>query len=686
MDFCMQKSPSICKMEGIRLKHQKGEGTVNNRQRGILLRLVATDKAVTSEQLARELGVSSRTIKTDMAVIVPELEQNGARLVAQRNRGYSLEIIDPPLFRTLYTMSRFRVDMIAAADEEGRIIHVARKLVASEGGVLVDEVAEQMYLSRGAIRGALQEALAFCQSYRLHTASAPGQGLRVEGEEYQLRMAMTELFGVHFHQAQPSPGDEEYARWIACDYQERQDIRHVFLKILRESPYAVRDSVSQRLSMYLILARNRRRAGFYLELPARWIREVRELPVFELAKKIYGELSRQFRDYNMDTVEIAFLALMLLTNLDADLTRDPAVTAPFLVPVALEVSGAMLERLRADWGVDLSRLPDAQPLLIQTILPMLARTRYQMDGAELFNWGVENQYLNLPVEACCARAMAQELISRGCRVNHIDIATLACFMVGLLQRVEYPIKPLRLLATNAIGGEFARLSGIRLRDRWPELVESVTPVELYAVRALEWPRDYDAILLGHVSDEPGANFAYTYDAPACPLSLVRQGSDYGRIYNTLLIDAYQFDKVLPPERYFHVWENFHYYDKEQALQFMAAQYGRDNAGAQKIRSRLERREKQLTMARGQIAVIFAEPGLCREPCMDLYCLTKPGKWGEWTIRWILFASFTWRELPNLKAMAAVMAKFTKNTARIEQFAKAPRQTLLEILRESVQFA
>ena len=53
---------------------------MNNRQRGILLRLVGADKPLTSEQLAGEFKVSSRTIKTDMAALSRELEQNGARL------------------------------------------------------------------------------------------------------------------------------------------------------------------------------------------------------------------------------------------------------------------------------------------------------------------------------------------------------------------------------------------------------------------------------------------------------------------------------------------------------------------------------------------------------------------------------------------------------------------------------
>ena len=191
---------------------------------------------------------------------------------------------------------------------------------------------------------------------------------RVTGEEFRIRWAITELFGIHFHQAEIVSGDEEYARWIACDYQERQDIRHVFLKILRESPYAVRDSISQRLSMYLILARNRRRAGLYLDLPTHWIREVRRLPVFQLAQEIYTALARQFEDYGVDTVETCFLAILLLTNLDADLRRDPMEVAPYLAPAAAEVANAMLLAVNTIFGIDLSQLPKAGPLLQATVL------------------------------------------------------------------------------------------------------------------------------------------------------------------------------------------------------------------------------------------------------------------------------------------------------------------------------
>ena len=168
----------------------------------------------------------------------------------------------------------------------------------------------------GGLREPLQDALRFCESFRLKVVSTPGQGLQVTGEEHRIRLTMTELFGVHFHQAEPDPRDREYLVWIGCAQQERQDIRHAFLKLLRESPYAVRDSVSQRVSMYLIIARNRRRAGLGVSLPDDWVREIRTTPLYQLAQSIYGTLGARFPGYRMDQAETAFLAIYLLSNLD----------------------------------------------------------------------------------------------------------------------------------------------------------------------------------------------------------------------------------------------------------------------------------------------------------------------------------------------------------------------------------
>ena len=158
-----------------------------------------------------------------------------------------------------------------------------------------------------------------------------------------------------------------------------------------------------------------------------------------------------------------------------------------------------------------------------------------------------------------------------------------------------------------------------------------------------------------------------------------------RVYNQLLVNAYRFEEVLPPGEAFHVWEQFHYYDEEQAIQFLAARYGKDTDSVRRLQRRLGRREKQLTQASGNVMAFLADPALCREPCLDLYRLDKPGKWGESRIQWMVFANFYFKDLPSARAMSVLLSKLTKNPEIFVQNAQDQKAVAVEALKESVRF-
>ena len=65
---------------------------LTNRQQMILLILISADRPQTSLSIANRLSVSSRTVKSEMIQIEDVLKQNGARLIAKRNSGYSIEV------------------------------------------------------------------------------------------------------------------------------------------------------------------------------------------------------------------------------------------------------------------------------------------------------------------------------------------------------------------------------------------------------------------------------------------------------------------------------------------------------------------------------------------------------------------------------------------------------------------
>ena len=659
-----------------------------NRQQMILLQLSTAKGPVTSQQLAQALECSSRTIKTEMPAVAKVLAQNGARLISKRNRGYSLEVQDEEAYRSLYELLSLKaVNLtLANSNEESRLLYLARKLVASARGVKVEELAEELYLSRSALREPLRRACTFCESFHLKTRYAAGQGIRVTGQEHLIRIAMTELFELHFHKVRLDATDQEYAQWIGCEYEERQNIRHTFLKVLRDSGYSLRDSVTQRIAMYLVIARNRTRAGLYVDLPPSWMQELHPTPVYALARTIYTALAEQFDGYRMNTAETAFLAIYILSNMDVDLTRDLHVTAPFLYEDCCAAADQMLQQVRRETGIDFGAQPDALPILQQLALPLLAGARYGMDGYQHFDYSYEKEFLKSPLCVQCARMMAAALTeTTGCRVSQTDISILSCYVCALLNQVKYDIKPLRILTTHFIGTQFARMQAKDLQKRYPDLIESITGMELYEIRGTN-PKDYDVVLVGNGSSGQGL-FGYNYTYPASLLLMTQQGRDYNRIHNDVLINAYQLPQVLQAPGQLRVIQDFRFLSPEQFFQFISLRHAKDEVARNQMETTLMLQETQYSLAQNECVVVFGPAGACRHECMELYVLHKKSQWNAERVKYILFICMDCADsLQKVKALETVLSEITKNEEEIEQFAQSPAETFRRLLRQSLQTA
>lgn len=660
---------------------------MNDRQRNILLHLVTAEGPLTSDYLAQQLGVSSRTIKSDMAGLAEELHSNGAELLSRRNRGYNLQILDREQFQALYSLTSMKVGRTSSRGEGARMLYIARKLVAAPQGILLDELAEELYLSRGALRIPLREAVQFCESFHLQVVSIPGQGLQVLGEEHLLRLAATELFEMHFHTMELDQADETYAKWVECDSQERQDIRHTFLTILRESPFSMLDMSSQRIGRYLIIARNRRRMGSNVSLPTPWIREVRSSPLYKVAEEVYTALDQRFSGFQMDSAETCFLTILLMMGLSPSLSPAGPEPAPYLSTSAAQLTGSLLELVRRRTGADLDAIPGARDLLKESILPIMVQARYGLDGYQTVSGQTEGNYLHLPLEAHFARLLAGELTRQcQCKVSSRDLSILACYMNMLLWQVDYPVKPLRIILSNSdVGGKaYSQLVARRLKEHWPRLIESAEAMSLYEIRKLP-PDSYDAVLLGY-SRPRNLSTYYNYDAPADFLLLNQPHQYFDAVYNNILTEAFDWAAVLPKPQVFRLQENFRYYDVEQAFQFLCARYARDDASETRLLSHLRQRERTLTLAHGSCAVILAEGHLCKEECFHFYHLSKPGLWGEQKIQWILFATVPGARPAACKALGVLLEALVQSAEKREDFVRSPLTVAPQILRESVQTA
>lgn len=658
-----------------------------NRVERILLELMSAKGPTTSARLAEVLGISSRTVKSTMPQVARELERNGAELVSLPHRGYEIAVHDRASYDEFLERVKSRSIHIAMAgyDDTSRLLYIGRKLVAAPAGAKVDEICDDLCLSRSAVARPLARARSFCESFHLTVSSTPGGGINVFGDEHMVRLAMVELFEVHFHKHELDETDREYARWIGCAYQERQDIRHDFLKTLRESGISLRDSATQRTAMYLIIARNRVRAGLGITLPQAWIEEIRCTPYHQLAGDIIESLAESFEGFEFNGHEVAFLGIWLLRNHDANTTRPLAELAPFLADEVIRATAAVAELVSLRTGVDFLVSPEARELLQHILLSMVAARRYEMDGTHRFDYVTERVGLKSSLAVSFGTEFAQALAEVvGYRSTISDVLVFTDFVLAVLSQVELPVRPLRLLATSGQGPAYARIEAERLRQFFPKLIASVRACELYEIRGYD-PNDYDGVLTD--VDEYG----YNYDYPKAVLRLDRQSLDFGTIHDELLVQAFDLDRFLPAADTVRIYLNVEAESIPQLLGMLKLMHSGQGVVEQLVERLLRRNDAPLDdlslVVRHRCLIVVAPAHDLADEFMDLYRLHTPVRWHDAQISSTLFCVFDFSgpdALVRTRVLERMLYLFPRHVTAIDGFANDPMPFIRALAQESMK--
>lgn len=606
----------------------------------ILYLLVENKQPWLAKDLAERLSVSPRTIKTEMDYLKSELPKHGAVLVARRNFGYTLSILDDALFQDFYGQIHFKFSVTEKYGQYDycRVLRLYRHLASVTQPVYLENLADEFSLSRSAMRDYIAQARDFFRSFHLQIQSRPWQGISLEGREMQFRLALTELYVIHFHLATPEIHDVQYSRWIECDQQERADIRHCFLRVLRESPVSLRDTNSQRLAVYLVIARNRRRMGFFIHLTSDEKQIIKTCDVYPVAQNVYQQLSMDFEGFEPEEDEICFLAVQLLCYRDMGHLVDEIPCAPFFAQSANQCATEILSFLRQEFSLDFSTFLNAHHYLKNLLIPIFARNYFQLDGLQSFAWNYENTVTESPLAMEFARRITIFLEKyTGCSVALSDMFLIANYMYFLLSQTEYEIKKLRMILVCDSGICFAKRLENRLMARYSHLIEMFDTMELYEARRIRFC-DYDAVIMDIKSS------AYSYPLPWHYFRLLPHKNEMEQIFSHILIQAYQFREHLPAQYLIHTYPAYLFTDMENFFQFLSFKHTNNDSSRLLLYQYLQEGESRFSYdTSSKCAVLFGTLRLACQEAIELYELKSPGMWGNNRINYILYLCIDWKK-------------------------------------------
>ena len=158
-----------------------------------LLKTLSAEEYVTASQLSSFFHVSNKTIRSWVKSINDEGEAFGVSIESRPHYGYILIADDPEDIERL-KQSLSSAEALSPDSPNTRLYYLIKVLLESGDYVRIGDIADELYVSRPTMQGAVREAEGILNQYGLTLKRRPAYGIKVEGNEFDIRRCIASYF------------------------------------------------------------------------------------------------------------------------------------------------------------------------------------------------------------------------------------------------------------------------------------------------------------------------------------------------------------------------------------------------------------------------------------------------------------------------------------------------------------
>lgn len=281
--------------------------SMNTRQTALIKHLVKSARYVTTKSLAMQFEVSERTLTKDLNLLEAYLlsEQLPLELDRKKGTGIWLKGLAHEKEKLLNAILASDLNKIEA-DELQKLL-IFHTLQAPNGLIKLDELADQLFVSRRVIQEELKKLRHFFQHHDLKIISKPGVGTQVLGDENKKRQLLIKTLRSMKKSKVKTPSLKEFFK---------QDTLKVIQDTLREILLENKIVISKELSnieihIYFMLERMRHKGE--ITLTQSETDAVNDTPAQQVSSQVLAKLSTIYPiEFSPD--EINYLALRIAST------------------------------------------------------------------------------------------------------------------------------------------------------------------------------------------------------------------------------------------------------------------------------------------------------------------------------------------------------------------------------------
>ena len=355
---------------------------IKQKQRELISLLVRFKNGYkSSQELAAELSLSDRTVRTYLKDLKALIESNGGNIVSKQGYGFQLEILDCTsfnLFLIEHHLLDKNIEQSQCREASERKHYILNLLLLESQKIDVETLSEQLFISSSQLNKDIAEIKSQLQSYEL-TLKRSHSLIYVDGEEKAKRHFIMSYF---FH--------EESINFLhhlsyfnqTCEAISFDSLTIIILDECRETNIKLSDVMIQNIVLHLSLSIKRLQSGLSiqnLDLPL----STDSTLEYQVAKRIIARIE-SIIGFHFPKEEQMYLTLHLMSksnliqnNLDEELGGSLA---------------NLLAKIQQETGYPFWHDEQLKNGLIQHLKPMLVRLQQNIKLENPLIDEIKNQY------------------------------------------------------------------------------------------------------------------------------------------------------------------------------------------------------------------------------------------------------------------------------------------------------
>lgn len=327
-----------------------------------ILTLLSENEYRSSERLASELALSSKTIRNEIKLINDHADQTGTKIQTSPRKGMRLLIEEREKYSVFMNMAHFQ----QPTTPKERVNYLVSRFLQAPDWIKIEDLSDQLYISTSSLSADLKEVRSILDSYNIQLVSRPGYGLQAEGSEFDLRLCLAS------HVIESQSGLQEFKRG---NLPLLKQISELLNEKLSKHNFQISSTSLQNLLIHIYITLQRMESTSEPILDAEHQREIMEWPEYELAEEIARSLFTCTKQI-FPPDEICYIAIHLASKriLNANDHRPNMMISSEI----FELSGKMIEQIKTEYGIDFTDDFDLRMMLSLHMVPLDIRIQYDM--------------------------------------------------------------------------------------------------------------------------------------------------------------------------------------------------------------------------------------------------------------------------------------------------------------------